>query len=183
MGPMRYLVRCIPVSLLALSMSLPSQPAWAQLSTAPAETIPLRIKVGVLRPNSSTTRTLSGSQVLGGMIDLSNSRSAGARTLTAGYFQGSSNGRSFRVAPLLVTKERSNGSSASNLAGFYTSEGFGAYFIDAAGSGFKSRIGGYIGAGLHLTGGLFVEAQYHYVSGSVNGASPNGIAIFIGRRN
>ena len=117
------------------------------------------------------------------MIDLSNSRSAGARTLTAGYFQGNSNGKSYRVAPLLVTKESSSGSSASNLAGFYTSEGYGVYFIDAAGSGFKSRMGGYIGAGLRLTGGLFAEAQYHYVSGSVNGASPNGIAIFIGRRS
>jgi hypothetical protein len=162
-------------------------PAQAQLNptaASVAETIPLRIKLGVLRPSSTTTRTLSGSQVPGGLIDLSSTRAETARTLTVGYFQGSTAGKSFRVAPLLVTKTSGGGSStASSMTGFYTSEGFGAYFIDAAGSGFKARFGGYMGAGLRLTGGLFVEAQYHYVSGSVNGASPNGIALFIGRRN
>lgn len=187
MHPMQNLVRMavlatIPTAVLA-------SPVRAQLkptSAVTSETIPLRIRLGVLRPNNSTTRTLSGSQVPGGMVDLSSSRSEDARTLTVGYFEGSSAGKSFRVAPLLVTKTSTGASSTSNstgMTGFFTSEGFGAYFIDAAGSGFKTRMGGYIGAGLRLSGGLFVEAQYHYVSGSVNGASPNGIALFIGRRN
>lgn len=185
MGAMRNLVR-----LAALTGALAGgivAPAAAQLNptaASVAETIPLRIKLGVLRPNSATTRTLSGSQVPGGLIDLSSTKSETARTLTVGYFQGSDSGKSFRVAPLLVTKTSGGSSSGtSGTTGFFTSEGFGAYFVDANGSGFKARFGGYIGAGLRLTGGLFVEAQYHYVNGSVNGASPNGLALFIGRRN
>jgi hypothetical protein len=187
MHPMQNLARM--AALATILVAVPSSPVRAQLgptSAISSETIPLRIRLGVLRPNSSTTRTLSGSQVLGGLVDLSSSRSETARTLTVGYFQGSSAGKSFRVAPLLVTKSSagaSGGSSSTGMTGFFTSEGFGAYFVDAAGSGFKARFGGYIGAGLRLTGGLFVEAQYHYVSGSVNGASPNGVALFIGRRN
>ena len=187
MHVMQNLVRMATLAIIPVAVL--TSPARAQLnpkSAITSETIPLRIRLGVLRPSSITTRNLSGTQVLGGMVDLSSSRSEEARTLTVGYFQGNAAGKSFRVAPLLVTKSSagtSGGSSSTGMTGFFTSEGFGAYFVDAAGSGFKARFGGYIGAGLRLTGGLFVEAQYHYVSGSVNGASPNGIALFIGRRN
>jgi hypothetical protein len=176
-------------ALATMSMVVLTSPVRAQLnqkSALSSETIPLRIRLGVLRPSSATTRNLSGSQVPGGLVDLSSSRSEDARTLTVGYFQGSSAGKSFRVAPLLITKTSAGASGATSstgMTGFFSSEGFGIYFMDAAGSGFKARYGGYIGAGLRLTGGLFVEAQYHYVSGSVNGASPNGVALFIGRRN
>jgi hypothetical protein len=190
MHPMQNLVRMAALALIPAGVL--ASPVRAQLkptSALSSETVPLRIRLGVLRPNSSTTRTLSGSQVPGGMVDLSSSRAEDARTLTVGYFQGSTAGKSFRVAPLLVTKTsaRASGSSSTSgmtgMTGFFTSEGYGVYFIDAAGSGFKTRFGGYMGAGLRLSGGLFVEAQYHYVSGSVNGASPNGLALFIGRRN
>lgn len=184
MRVMQNLVRMAALTTILVSTLGPSAQAQVTPSAAAvAETIPLRIKLGVLRPSGQATRTLSGSQVPGGLVDLSSSRVENSRTLTVGYFQGSSAGKSFRVAPLLVTKTSAGGSGSTGMTGFFTSEGFGAYFIDAAGSGFKARMGGYIGAGLRLTGGLFVEAQYHYVSGSVNGASPNGIALFFGRRN
>lgn len=185
MSPMQNLVRmAVLATVLLIGASAPVRAQLNPTANSVAETIPLRIKLGVLRPSGSDTRALSGSQVPGGMVDLSSSRSETDRTLTVGYFTGSTAGKSFRVAPLLVTKTSSASSSGtSGMTGFFTSEGFGAYFVDAAGSGFKARFGGYIGAGLRLTGGLFVEAQYHYVSGSVNGASPNGIALFIGRRN
>ena len=187
MHPMQKLVRLVALASILTAVSL--VPAQAQLNPKTgitSETIPLRIRLGVLRPSGEATRTLSGSQVPGGMIDLSSSRSETERTLTVGYFQGRSAGKSFRVAPLLVTKSSAGASRSADstgMTGFFTSEGYGVYFVDAAGSGFKARFGGYIGAGLRLTGGLFVEAQYHRVSGSVNGASPNGIALFIGRRN
>jgi hypothetical protein len=185
MGTMQNLVRM--AVLATTSVVGASMPAWSQVNsttTAVSETIPLRIKLGVLRPSGSDTRALGGSQIPGGLVDLSSTHSETARTLTVGYFTGSSAGKTFRVAPLLVTKTSGGSSSGtSSMTGFFTSEGYGAYFVDAAGSGFKARFGGYMGAGLRLTGGLFVEAQYHYVSGSVNGASPNGIALFIGRRN
>jgi hypothetical protein len=169
--------------IAVLGAPLAPSTAWAQRPAGAGETIPVRIKLGALRPSGQITRNLSGSQVPGGLIDLAGSHAADARTLTVGYFQGSTNGKSFRTVPLLVTKDSASSSSVQSLTGFYTSEGLGAYFIDAANSGFKMRLGGYVGAGLRLSGGLLVEAQYHYVNGSVNGASPNGIAIFIGRRN
>jgi hypothetical protein len=184
MAPMQNLVRM--AALTTLLVSALSTPALAQLSPSAGsamETIPLRIKLGVWRPSGQATRNLSGSQVPGGLIDLSGSKAEDSRTLTVGYFQGSSAGKSFRIAPLLITKASAGSSGSSGTSGFFTSQGVGAYFIDAAGSGFKARYGGYMGAGLRLSGGLFVEAQYHYVSGSVNGASPNGIALFFGRRN
>lgn len=180
MTPMQNLVR---LALFANLAVLVTPSAWAQSTAGTGETIPVRIKIGSLHPSGEVTRNLSGSQVPGVLVDLASSRAADARTLTVGYFQGTTKGKSFRTVPLLVTKDSASSSSIQSLTGFYSSEGLGAYFIDAANSGFKMRLGGYVGAGLRLSGGLLVEAQYHYVNGSVNGASPNGIAIFIGRRN
>ena len=187
MAPMQNLVRMAALATILVSvLTTPVRAQNTPTKTAVTETIPLHIKIGILRPSGEVTRTLSGSQVPGGLIDLSSSRDESAKTLTVGYFEGRSAGKSFRVAPLLITQMSSGGgggAGSAGLTGFFTSQGVGAYFVDAAGSGFKARFGGYAGAGLRLSGGLFVEAQYHYISGSVNGASPNGIALFIGRRN
>ncbi len=182
---MQNLVRMAALATILVSvLTTPVRAQNTPTRTTVTETIPLHIKIGVLRPSGEVTRTLSGSQIPGGLIDLSSSRDESAKTLTVGYFEGRSAGKSFRVAPLLITQMSSGGAGGTTgLTGFFTSQGVGAYFMDAAGSGFKARFGGYAGAGLRLSGGLFVEAQYHYVSGSVNGASPNGIALFIGRRN
>lgn len=181
MGEMRNFV---PFSCAIVATGLSALPAAAQLGSksSVAETIPLRFRVGALQFSNGKTRDLVGARAYGGEVDLVTSK-ADSSALTAGYFEARRNGKSARIVPLLTSKSTDSSAPVSNLTGFYSTTGVGVYFIDAAGSGFKAKFGGYLGMGLRLTGGLFVEAQYHYVSGNVNGVTPNGVGIFIGRRN
>lgn len=162
---------------IALCAALSATASAQQLGTGS----PLRLKLGVLQPRGDA-RDVMGSQHLGGMADITMARSPDGSTLSVGYFGAQRNGQKMRTVPVLLTKSSEGVSPIPGLAGFYTGSGFGAYFIDAAGSGFKTRWGGYISAGIRLAGDLFAEAQYHYVSSGVNGFSPSGVALLVGRK-
>jgi hypothetical protein len=179
MGRMKNLVYFSGAALSVIALAIPA----AAQSQSASSTYPLRFRIGSLQLSNSKAREYAGSRIYGAQVDLVPSKGADASALTIGYFEGRRNGKSLRVAPLLVTKSTDTSAPVSNLTGFYSSSGFGAYFIDAAGSGYKAKLGGFFGFGLRLSGGVFVEAQYlQTFGGSVNGATPNGVGIFIGRR-
>ena len=84
--------------------------------------------------------------------------------------------------PILLTKSSEGVSPIPGLREFYTATGFGAYRVSISGSGSKFLWGGYAGVGTRLPGSLFAELQYHQISGSVGGATPNGVAFLVGKR-
>jgi hypothetical protein len=177
MGVMR-LLPCAAFSALAAFGLLSPRASLAHNVT---ELVPLRVKLGVLQPQGRTAETF-GSQHYGVQVDIAGSKQADATTLSVGYFQARRNGQSMRTIPVLLTKTSEGSSPVSGLTGFYSGTGFGIYFIDAAGSGLKQRFGGYFSGGYRVSGGFYVEAQYHLISGNVNGFRPNGLAILLGRR-
>lgn len=177
MGVMRLLPYAASAALLSFGLLCP-QASRAQNAT---ELVPLRVKLGVLQPGGRTAETF-GSQHYGLQIDIAGSKQADAETLSIGYFQARRNGQTMRTIPVLLTKTSNGSSPVGGLSGFYTGTGLGIYFIDAAGSGLKQRFGGYFSGGYRVSGGFYVEAQYHLISGNVNGFTPNGLAILLGRR-
>lgn len=172
MAPMRTYLLGIALCVAAAT------PAVAQNSGG---SLPFRVKLGVLQPRGDA-RSVFGAQHAGAMVDLTMASSPDGSTLSVGYFGAQRNGEKMRTVPVLLTKSSEGASPIPGLTGFYTGTGFGAYFIDAGGSGFKTRWGGYASAGIRLSGDLFAEAQYHYVTSGVNGFSPSGVALLVGRK-
>ena len=141
----------------------------------------MRIRLGVLQPSSALSRGVAERQP-GVMVDFLNSKSADGSTLTVGYFQGGSGTNMIKTIPVMYSKLSDSTSTIPGLGGLYTGTGIGAYLFDAPGSNMKTLWGGYAMVGLKLPGGIFAETQYHYTNRSVNGYSPNGVALMIGRK-
>ena len=141
----------------------------------------LRIRLGALQPSSTVTKAVANQQP-GFMVDFLSSKSADGSTITVGYFQGGSGADMVRTVPVMFSKVSDSTSAVPGLGGLYTGTGIGAYLFDTPGSNMKTLWGGYAMVGLKLPGGIFAETQYHYTSRSVNGYSPNGVALMIGRK-
>jgi hypothetical protein len=141
----------------------------------------LRIRLGALQPSSAATKAVANQQP-GVMVDFLSSKSADGSTITVGYFQGGSGAEMVRTVPVMFSKVSDSTSAVPGLGGLYTGTGIGAYLFDTPGSNMKTLWGGYAMVGLKLPGGIFAETQYHYTSRSVNGYSPNGVALMIGRK-
>jgi hypothetical protein len=141
----------------------------------------MRIRLGALQPSSAAAKGIAAQQP-GVMIDFLSSKSADGSTLTVGYFQGGSGADIIKTIPVMFSKVSDSTSTVPGLGGLYTGTGIGAYLFDTPGSNMKTLWGGYAMVGLKLPGGIFAETQYHYTNRSVNGYSPNGVALMIGRK-
>lgn len=141
----------------------------------------MRIRLGALQPSSAAMKSVADRHP-GVMIDFLSSKSADGSTLTVGYFQGGSGAGMVKTIPVMFSKVTESTSSVPGLGGMYTGTGVGAYLFDTPGSNMKTLWGGYAMVGLKLPGGIFAETQYHYTNRSVNGYSPNGVGLMIGRK-
>ncbi len=141
----------------------------------------MRIRLGALQPSSASMKTVAERHP-GVMIDFLSSKSADGSTLTVGYFQGGSGAGIVKTVPVMFSKVSDSTSAVPGLGGLYTGTGIGAYLFDTPGSNMKTLWGGYAMVGLKLPGGIFAETQYHYTNRSVNGYSPNGVGLMIGRK-
>jgi hypothetical protein len=141
----------------------------------------MRIRLGALQPSSASMKSVAERHP-GVMIDFLSSKSADGSTLTVGYFQGGSGSDVVKTIPVMFSKVSDSTSTVPGLGGLYTGTGIGAYLFDTPGSSMKTLWGGYAMVGVKLPGGIFAETQYHYTNRSVNGYSPNGVALMIGRK-
>jgi hypothetical protein len=141
----------------------------------------MRIRLGALQPSSASMKSVAERHP-GVMIDFLSSKSADGSTLTVGYFQGGSGSDVVKTIPVMFSKVSDSTSTVPGLGGLYTGTGIGAYLFDTPGSSMKTLWGGYAMVGVKLPGGIFAETQYHYTNRSVNGYSPTGVALMIGRK-
>lgn len=141
----------------------------------------LTVRAGALQPSGALMKAVSERHP-GVMIDFVNSKSADGSTLTIGFFQGGSGDLKTRTIPVMFSKVSESTQNVPGLGGLYTGTGLGAYLLDAPGSSMKTLWGGYALVGVKLPGGIFAETHYHYTNRSVNGYSPNGVALMIGRK-
>ena len=164
------------------ALLLSARPAQAQLGSP----LPIRAKLGVLLLQDGDTKDFAGDVLYGGEIDVTAPLpGAGQTVFTAGYFEGRRGGRTYRVIPLTVSQVYSPPNPAAGLTGnVYFGVGAGAYLLRASGNGEsenKTTFGGFALAGYQFPSALFVEGKYH-LAGGVNGLSPNGLSIMLGRR-
>jgi outer membrane protein W len=139
----------------------------------------IRAKFGNIPLNDSVTKTGVGSSQKGFEVDFGSKISGGNSFLTVGYFETRKSGQFLRTMPITFTN---HGQGPLPFGGLYTTSGIGAYVLSTNGSSNKVRYGGFFGAGLRLGGGLFAEAKYHQVQGDINGLSPNGLAVLVGKQ-
>lgn len=179
------------VALTALSavMGFTSPAAQAQVSNI----IPIRVKLGVFLPTDRDTKDLSNSTHFSGEIDVAlpfSGGSGGQTLLSVGYSRGSRGDGNYQVIPVSLTKINSPPNPVGRVTGnVYYGAGLGLYFVRAnvnlGSEGFtKSRtlFGSSLVAGYQTPTSFFIEAKYHLVIGTVEGYSPNGLSVFIGKR-
>jgi hypothetical protein len=172
-------------------MAATPQAARAQISNI----IPVRLKLGVLLPTDRETKDLAGSTHLSGEIDVAvpfGGGNGGQTLLSVGYSRGSRGEGRYQVIPVSLTKISSPPNPVGRVTGnVYYGAGVGLYFVQATGipggDGFSSSkkrtlFGGSLVAGYQSPLAFFVEGKYHLVTGTVEGYSPNGLSIFIGKR-
>ena len=154
--------------------------------------IPIRLKLGVLLPSDRDTKDLAGSTHLSGEIDVSLPSSGGGQQslVSVGYSRGSRHGGTYTVIPVSLTKISSPPNPAGRVTGnVYYGAGVGLYFVKATGipqdegnySKSRTLFGTSLVAGYQTPFSFFVEAKYHLVIGTIDGYSPNGLSLFIGR--
>jgi hypothetical protein len=163
-----------------LTLGVP-QPAKAQ-----DKLLPIRLKLGVLLPADSDVRDVVGNPVYSGelQIDLP-SLGQGRSSLCIGYMERGSHGNSFRAVPLTLTRLFSPPNPLAGTTGnLYFGAGAGVYFLHRGGEGSASatKFGIHGVVGYQFPNPWFVEGKYHLVSGGVNGLSPNGLNLFLGRK-
>ncbi|MBC8102400.1 MAG: hypothetical protein H7Z41_07410 [Cytophagales bacterium] len=180
------------IALTALGAGFVSAPRAARAQVS--KIIPIRLKIGALLPGDGDTKGFAGSTHLSGEIDVALPSSGGGQTslVSLGYSEGRRSGRKYRVIPLSLTKVSSPGNPASGLTGnLYYGLGLGLYFVQASGidapsgsatSKSRTLLGTSLVAGYQSPTSFFVEGKYHLVAGSVEGFSPNGFSLFIGKR-
>ena len=155
---------------------------------ARAQLLPIRLKVGVVNLTDSKAKTLGGTPLFTGEADivLPGVLTGGQTFLTAGYQERKSNGNDLRVIPLTICRTTSLPNPAAAVTGsVYYGAGFGLYNMRAKQLGVtqtKTSLGGFAVIGYQLPFvGIFAEAKYQTVSGSIAGAHPNGILLLIGK--
>lgn len=173
----------IAIGLIACAAR--AHPAAAQ-SLPSVNPLKARVKIGVLLPNQSNTRTFTGSTHFNAEADVAIPNLGQGNTYaTIGYSQGSKNGGKLRSIPLTLTRLFSPPNPAKSVTGnVYFGLGAGAYFLRASGGGgseSKTRLGGFGVVGYNFPNPFFVEAKYQLV-GKVAGVSPTGLALMVGRR-
>jgi hypothetical protein len=179
------------VALVAVGGAMVASPQTAQAQVS--NIIPIRLKLGVLLPSDRDTKDLGGNTHLSGEIDVAlpfTGGSGGQTLLSVGYSRGSRSGDSFQVIPVSLTKISSPPNPVGRITGnVYYGGGVGLYFVKAnrdSGSDSFSKnrtlFGASLVAGYQTPLAFFVEGKYHLVTGSVEGYSPNGLSIFIGKR-
>lgn len=171
-----FIIRLMRILHLAAIFALASSSVLAQQGQTG-----MRIRLGALQPSSTAMKTVAERHP-GVMIDFLSSKSSDGSTLTVGYFQGGSGAGMVKTVPVMFSKVSDSTSTVPGLGGLYTGTGIGAYLFDTPGSNMKTLWGGYAMVGLKLPGGIFAETQYHYTNRSVNGYSPNGVGLMIGRK-
>ena len=186
----RVLSPLLAFSALTGAMIAAPHAAQAQVSNI----IPIRLKLGVMLPSDRDTKDVSGSTHLSGEIDVALPSSGGGQQslISVGYSRGSRHGGTYTVIPVSLTKISSPPNPAGRVTGnVYYGAGVGLYFVrasglplDEGGSYSKSRtlFGSSLVVGYQTPLSFFVEAKYHHVIGTVDGYSPNGISLFIGKR-
>lgn len=179
---MRNIVTIVTTFVVAAAGLLAQgRPAVAQVTGL----IPLRAKIGVLMPRSSA-KDFAGSTHLNGEVDVRIPHlGAGETFLTAGYSEGSRNGRKLRMIPVTLTRLFGPPNPLAGATGnVYFGAGAGPYFVRARGGGVSdsaTKLGGFGLLGYQFPNKFFVEAKYHLVSGKVAGVRPNGLALLVGR--
>ena len=147
--------------------------------------IPVRAKLGILYPTSTTTRNATGSVHLGGEVDVALPKLFGGKYfVTAGYFDGSDSGNKLRMIPVTIGRYFQAPNPAKSLTGnVYAGAGLGAYFVRGQVGGVsdsKTTVGGYGAVGYQFPNPYFIEAKYH-IAGKVNGLRPGGVTLMVGR--
>jgi len=158
-----------------------AQPAKAQETV-----LPIRLKLGVLLPTDGDVKNFVGTPIYSGelQVDLP-SLGSGKSSLSVGYMERGSHGNSFRSIPLTLTRLFSPPNPLAGTTGnVYFGAGAGVYFLHRGGDGSDSatKFGIHGVVGYQFPNPWFVEGKYHLVSGGVNGLSPNGLNLFLGRR-
>lgn len=141
---------------------------------------PLRVKVGQFQMRGAAS-DIQRSQP-GFTVDVPKSGLADGSQWTIGFFRGKSGASTMETMPILLTKTSEGTSFLPGLPGAYTASGFGAYRVSVTNLGAKFLFGGYVGVGMRIAESLFAELQYHSVSGSLGGYSPNGVSVMVGKR-
>jgi hypothetical protein len=148
--------------------------------------LPIRLKLGVLLPTDSDVRDFVGNPILGGEVQLDLPASVSGRSaVSLGYMERSSHGKSFRAIPLTLTRFYSPPNPFAGKTGnVYFGGGVGVYFLHRGGpdSDDATKFGIHAVVGYQFPNPWFVEGKYHLVSGGVNGLSPNGLNLFLGRK-
>lgn len=145
-----------------------------------ASQAPLRVRVGQWQARSAA-KSLDSAHI-GVSVDLPGWATPDGSQWTLGFFRGDNGSQQMETIPVLLTKSSEGSSLLPGLPGAYSATGFGAYRVSVTGVGDKVLFGGFIGAGMRIGDSLFAELQYHSVSGSVNGFSPNGVTMMLGKR-
>ncbi|MES2463760.1 MAG: hypothetical protein V4671_24590 [Armatimonadota bacterium] len=184
------------LTALTAVMVASSHAAQAQVSNI----IPIRVKLGVFLPNDRDTKDLSNSTHFSGEVDVAlpfTGGSGGQTLLSVGYSRGSRGDRSYQVIPVSLTKISSPPNPVGRVTGnVYYGAGVGLYFVRAGNysvsngntgsssleSKSRTLFGASLVAGYQTPLSFFIEGKYHLVTGSVEGYSPNGLSVFIGKR-
>ena len=191
----------ISALLLGLICCVP-QAAQAQKNSV----LPIRVKLGVLLPSDRDTRNLVGNTHRSGEIDVGLPFAEGNRQqlrLSVGVSLGSRRrdglNTGYTVVPVSLTSIRLLPKPLGKAAGeIYYGVGVGVYFTHASGllryigqgegsvyqvySKKRTLLGTSLVAGYQMRSSFFVEGKYHIVVGTVDGYSPNGLSLFIGKR-
>ena len=172
----------LPLLLPALALGaafLPAPAAHAQSTGI----LPLRVKVGALFPTNTNTKDRAGSVIPAGELDLRIPQFSG-RLLRLDWLP-----RSGRTAhhPLTISRTFGPANPLQAVTGnVYFGLGAGVYFLNGddgiGSSNSKTTVGGFGQIGYQFPNPYFVEAKYQAVIGKADGLTPNGLAVFVGRR-
>jgi hypothetical protein len=185
-------VRPAVVASIALVSSVIATPQAAQAQIS--NIIPIRVKLGVLLPSDRDTKDLSGNTHFSGEVDVALPGSGGGQQtlISVGYSRGSRSGSSYQVIPVSLTKISSPPNPVGRVTGnIYYGAGVGLYFVQVSGipqeeagtfSKKRTLFGASLVAGYQTPSSFFIEGKYHLVTGTVEGYSPNGLSLFIGKR-
>lgn len=178
LGKMKPLRTTFGVALISAGATL-----VLQSSVQAQSPVPLRLKLGVLLAQDGDVRSRAGSTIFGGELDLDlPTMVAGKTRLGIGYFEKSG----FRYIPVTVSRIFSPPNPAAKITGSpYFGIGGGGYFLRGGGAN-EVKLGVFAVGGYEFPRTLlffdFVEAKYQYTFGGVNGLSPNGLVLMLGKK-
>ncbi|RYX83670.1 hypothetical protein EON83_13780 [bacterium] len=168
-------------AVLALAAAATPRAAHAQSTGL----VPVRVKIGALLPTQSAAKSLSGSIVPAGEVDVRIPSFLGGSFATIGYQERGRNGGNLRTVPLTISRTFSPPNPAGAVTGnVYFGLGAGAYLLNgrngAGDSQSRVTVGGFAQVGYQTTSKIFVEAKYQITAQKAAGLSPNGVLLFVG---